>query len=187
MSESRRNSLGIPGQDQDRIRLAGARANAGTAVTISIERAEAFRAEAEQAIEPFDPSDERDGRLHVLTNLVRRQGQAGFRRAVLRAYGGRCAITGCDVEDVLEAAHIMSYRGEHTSHVTNGLLLRSDLHALFDLYLIAIDADSYSVIIGPRLADSLYAELGNKTLRLPKDPAHRPQREYLRERSNLSR
>ena len=61
-------------------------------------------AELEATVEPFDPCDEGDGRERVLANLVRRRGQGEFRRDLLRAYGSRCAITGCAVEDVLEAA-----------------------------------------------------------------------------------
>ncbi len=48
------------------------------------------------------------------------------------AYGGRCAVTNCDIEDVLEAAHISPYNGPSTDQVYNGLLLRTDIHTLFD-------------------------------------------------------
>ncbi|WP_200883691.1 HNH endonuclease [Archangium violaceum] len=52
------------------------------------------------------------------------------------AYGGRCALTDCEEPRVLEAAHIFPYHGPQTNHVTNGLLLRADLHVLFDLGLL---------------------------------------------------
>ncbi len=141
-------------------------------------------AEAEATVKPFDPSDERDGRERVLAALVRRRGQKGFREELLRAYRGRCAISGCSVEDVLEAAHIMPYRGEHTNHVCNGMLLRSDLHVLFDLDLFEIDPDSYVIIIGPKLARTPYAEFDGKKLRLPEEEAQWPDREALRLRSS---
>ena len=59
-----------------------------------------------------------------------------FRDALIGAYAGRCAITGCSVLDILEAAHITPYLGPDTNHVTNGLLLRADLHTLFDTCLL---------------------------------------------------
>ena len=48
------------------------------------------------------------------------------------AYGGRCAITGYDVEEALQAAHIVPYLGPQSNTVNNGLLLRADVHNLFD-------------------------------------------------------
>src|SRR5262245_9271658 len=68
-----------------------------------------------------------------------------------------CAITGCSVRDVLEAAHIHPYRGRERNKVANGLLLRADLHTLFDCGLIAIDAATMTVIVTPSLQNSEYA------------------------------
>lgn len=52
---------------------------------------------------------------------------------LLKAYGGKCAITGCDVLEALEAAHIYPLQGVATNDASSGLLRRSDLHTLFDL------------------------------------------------------
>jgi predicted restriction endonuclease len=68
--------------------------------------------------------------------IVECQGQPAFWDALLQAYERQCAITGCTVLQILEAAHIMPYMGKPTNRVDNGLLLRSDLHTLFDLGLI---------------------------------------------------
>jgi len=152
-------------------------------VLTGTERADELRKQGEDAVGPFDPRDERDGRRRVLANLVRRQGQPAFRRELLRAYGERCAITGWAVTDVLEAAHILPYRGEHTNHVSNGLLLRSDLHALFDLHLMEIDPETYSVLIDPSLRNTPYGEMHGRKLLLPIDPALWPSSEYLRLRA----
>jgi hypothetical protein len=146
-----------------------------------VDRANALRAEGEAVVEPtFDPSDAHDARLRVLASLVRRQGQPAFRRELLRAYDGHCAITGCAVVDVLEAAHIVPYRGPQTNHVSNGLLLRSDLHALFDLHLLEIDPETYSVLIDPSLATTPYGEFHGLKIRLPADAASRPLPDCLR-------
>jgi putative restriction endonuclease len=70
-----------------------------------------------------------------------RPGQAGFRLGLLDAYGNRCAITGENIVPVLEAAHIQPVEREGTNDLTNGLVLRSDMHKLFDDGLIGIAPD----------------------------------------------
>jgi predicted restriction endonuclease len=80
--------------------------------------------------EDFNPHDDQDARERTFAAIVRRRGQSRFRRSLLRAYTGQCAVTACDAQETLEAAHILPYRGQRTNHVTNGLLLRADLHSL---------------------------------------------------------
>jgi len=58
--------------------------------------------------------------------------------------------------------------------------VRSDLHVLFDLHQFEIDPDSYSIIVGPKLARTPYAEFDGKKLRLPEEEVHRPDRAALR-------
>jgi hypothetical protein len=121
----------------------------------------------------FDPENIEDARERVLACIAKRQGQPQFRNKLLDAYGGRCAISDCDCAEALEAAHIHPYRGTATHHITNGLLLRADLHTLFDLGLIGIDADTYTVVLSRSLSTSAYKMLAGKKLRLPADPAQR--------------
>ncbi len=59
---------------------------------------EALERLANEASEPFDPTDTKDGRKKVLAMVARRQGQAAFRRELMKAHGGACAITGCAIE-----------------------------------------------------------------------------------------
>jgi hypothetical protein len=97
---------------------------------------------AEDASDEQDVDDfgsEKDMRDRAVRAIVARRGQQAFRRRLLEAYEGRCAISGCDVEAVLEAAHIASYNGKATNDVRNGILLRADLHTLFDLGKIWIE------------------------------------------------
>lgn len=119
----------------------------------------------------FDPKNIADGRAQVLALVKRRQGQPKFRADLLKAYDGKCALSGCDFRPLLEAAHIYPYRGAETNHVTNGLLLRSDLHSLFDLGLIAVKPDG-SLDICRALEGTDYAKLGK--IRLPRDVSKRP-------------
>ena len=78
----------------------------------------------------FDAKDTKDARKKVMRAIVLRRGQPEFRRDLIAAYEGRCAVTGCDLVDALEAAHIVPHRGTHTNVVRNGLLLRADIHTL---------------------------------------------------------
>jgi putative restriction endonuclease len=129
--------------------------------------------------EEFGLETMNDAREKILASIVRRQGQPEFRRRLLDAYDGRCAITECDVVDALEAAHIVPYCGPKSNHPSNGLLLRADVHTLFDLGLVSIDADAMTVVIAPRLAMSVYGELSGKPLRLPTATDLKPSRPVL--------
>lgn len=134
------------------------------------------QAEQEHA---FDPKSIEDARNRVLASIVRRRGQAAFRQKLLVAYGERCAVTGCDLVQVLEAAHIHPYRGEQTNAVSNGLLLRADLHTLFDLYLIAIVPGSRLIRLAPALSQSDYTRYEGMPLNTPASPSAMASNEAL--------
>ena len=124
------------------------------------------------------PTDAVDARRKVLALVARRLGQPKFRRVLLKAYGKRCAATGDKVVQVLEAAHIEPYRLRGLNSVTNGLLLRADIHTLFDIGLIAIDTDN-RILISKSLNGTPYAELRGQPLRIPKSPIHCPNASAL--------
>jgi putative restriction endonuclease len=143
---------------------------------------EDLRASAEKELEEqgaFDPTGIKDARTRVLSSIVLRQGQPAFRKRLLTAYNRRCAITGCSVESVLEAAHIVPYKGEITNHLGNGLLLRADFHTLFDLRLIAIDEVKMRLLVSPKLNGTGYDNYRGKKVRIPKEESSRPSREAL--------
>jgi len=138
--------------------------------------------EKEQEVKgAFDPKNITDARKKVIASLVQRQGQPRFRRTLLEIYDGRCAISGCDVPQALEAAHIIPYRGEDTNHPSNGVLLRADLHSLFDLGYISIDPGSYRVTIAPELIGTVYESLNNHKINLPSQDHQKPSNEALQE------
>lgn len=62
-----------------------------------------------------------------------RPNQRRFRERLMNAYGGRCAVTGCDVPELLDAAHLMPWR-----IADEGVLLRTDLHRMIDRGLAEI-------------------------------------------------
>src|SRR5690606_14516906 len=87
-----------------------------------------------------------DDRESVFRSIKARRGQQKFRESLCKRYNNTCVVTGCKILDILEAAHIMPYRGKKDNHPSNGLLLRADIHTLFDLDLIGIDPKSLLVV-----------------------------------------
>jgi hypothetical protein len=152
---------------------------AGDALALAELKAESEAEAQVEASGAFDPTSIEDARKTTFASIVIRQGQPAFRKKLLDAYERRCALTDCSVEEVLEAAHICRYMGQETNVVQNGLLLRADLHTLYDRALIAIDPATHQVSIAPELKDSEYGALAGRSLRLPKDPQQRPNREAL--------
>lgn len=116
--------------------------------------------------------------------LVRpRLGQGLFSLAVRDAYRGACAVTGEHSGPVLEAAHIVPYGrgGEH--RVDNGLLLRSDLHRLYDRGYVTVTPD-YEFLVGDRLREEFnngrsYYSMRHTRIALPSDSALFPSRGRL--------
>jgi len=145
-----------------------------------VERELAAARGAAETRNAFDPTDVEDARQRIFGAIARRQGQPKFRLALLKSYQGRCAITGCAVEQVLEAAHIHPYRGSETNVASNGLLLRADIHTLFDLGLIRVDHATFQVAVSSLLQGTEYAELASRRLALPAEASDHPSREAFR-------
>jgi len=97
----------------------------------------------------------------------------------LKSYGESCAFSGCNVEAVLDAAHIEPYKGERTNHVQNGLLLRTDIHSLFDLGLIAVESESMTVLVSSTLDGTEYEKLAGRKINLPFDVDAQPSKSAL--------
>jgi putative restriction endonuclease len=127
----------------------------------------------------FDTSNVIDARARVIAQVVQRRGQPQFRNRLLIAYENRCAISACDAPQALEACHIFPYLGAHTNVTTNGLLLRADLHTIFDLGLIAVNPMSLKLEVSKNLAATQYAELSGVPLRVPKSQSDEPSRNCL--------
>ncbi|MEQ6471537.1 HNH endonuclease [Comamonas sp. wu1-DMT] len=140
-------------------------------------------AERLQALSDIDQEDgwslQEDARRQVMALIVRREGQPAFRQKLLDAYARTCVLTGCTVEALLEAAHIVPYQGVHTNTVQNGLLLRADLHKLFDLHLLRIDPHTQKVDVHESLVESEYASYAGSRIRQPMHPSHAPSTEAL--------
>lgn len=120
----------------------------------------------------------------VLRQTKHRIGQGAFRTLVADAYHRRCAITGERTVPVLQAAHIRSFSKEGPNAVNNGILLRSDLHALFDAGYVTVE-DDLRVVVSQRLHDDYgngkdyYPFHGRRLAVYPDDMRLRPAKEYL--------
>jgi hypothetical protein len=116
----------------------------------------------EEAASPsYEPRDS-DTRTVAERQVRARRGQPEFRRALTERYGACCMVTGCLLMDIVEAAHISPYRGVEDNHVENGLLLRADIHTLFDIHLLGIEPDSLEVVLGPGAADGGYGSMAGR-------------------------
>lgn len=134
----------------------------------------------------LDPSQpwHRPGPMYGDPRLVpQRLGQQSFKAVVLGAYSRRCAVTGNRVGPVLQAAHIrpLPKGGEH--RLDNGLLLKSDVHILFDRGYLGVDP-KYRLMVSPRLraefgnGDQFYAKAGQQ-IAVPERRSDRPNVEFL--------
>lgn len=137
---------------------------------------------AEQEAEVHNGEDRRDKELRAI--FVRR-GQRAFRRKLLKAYGKTCAVTGCKITELLEAAHISPYRGDHTNKVSNGLLLRADIHTLFDLGLLWID-EALIVQVAKSARRAPYDTLQGVQLATPGAAADKPSATSLADHARVS-
>ena len=116
--------------------------------------------------------------------LVRpRLGQGTFRIAVLDAYGRGCAVTEEHSLPALEAAHIQPFAYDGPHEVPNGLLLRADLHRLFDTGYVTV-TPKLRLEVSARLKTDYhngrsYYPLHGAPVRIPSVAAHRPQPAFL--------
>jgi hypothetical protein len=112
-----------------------------------------------------------DHRDTITTTIRARRGQQAFRQSLIARYGSKCMITGCDLLDIIEAAHISPYRGLNDQHEENGLLLRADIHVLFDLQLLGIEPHTLTIQLHPSALSSGYQEYEGKRLRCRVSPS----------------
>lgn len=137
----------------------------------------------ERSVREETPSDQPRFGRDFLTRA--RLGQGSFRTLVIDAYARRCAITGESTLPALEAAHIQSYAAQGTHQVSNGLLLRSDFHKLFDAGLVTVEPN-YRIRVSARIRDlyfngkTYYRLHGQELAILPQDNRDHPNPEHLR-------
>lgn len=124
------------------------------------------------------------GGYGTVQNVNPRLGQGAFRVLVTDAYNRRCAVTGERTLPVLEAAHIKPFSQSGPHNIDNGVLLRSDLHKLFDIGYLTINQD-YQVEVSKRIKEEYengrdyYALQGKKLINLPNINNLQPSKQYI--------
>jgi len=125
----------------------------------------------------------------VASESKRRKGQDYFRRMILANYGGRCALTGIDVPQLLLASHIIPWSDKTHKHdrlnPCNGICLSALYDKAFDQGLITISPDDYSVVLSSVLRenetkeyfDKHFGIIIGKKLMMPAD--YLPNRDFL--------
>ena len=112
-----------------------------------------------------------------------RPGQQKFRELAMKHHGARCVFTGVRVAAALEAAHVIPHTGNPAFEVAeNSLVLRRDVHALFDANLIAIDPRTGKLVLSALLDGSIYARnLSGKQVdhKLAREPLQHQFRRFV--------
>lgn len=144
---------------------------------------EAARSLTERSYAEPAPILERAARYGAPQLVMPRLGQGSFRIATLQAYGRACAVTGEHSLPALEAAHIRAYSKGGGHEVPNGILMRADLHRLFDRGYITVTPELH-LKVSPRLKRDFhngrsYYPYDDQPVRPPANVQDRPNLEYL--------
>lgn len=140
---------------------------------------ESGRLAVEQSLPPTVETVVAEGKRVEQVLRVIREGQAEFRKRLIDHYGAVCMVTGTALASVIDAAHIVPYNGTATNALSNGLLLRKDIHALFDAGLLTIGPDLV-VYVSAGVDDPFYRSLDGRELTLDAPP--KMSKEALRKR-----
>lgn len=117
----------------------------------------------------------------ILVQINKRKNQNKFRQALLKLYNGKCAISSVDTDVVLKAAHIVPHAKNGNNKNENGILLRSDLHDLFDNDLLLIHPKMLSIHLHPSLRSTYYYTYEGKKLATRIDKSS-PSFKFLKEK-----
>ena len=154
-------------------------AEAGQRIWAEVE----VRLQSKPASFPLDGPSGEVPRFGQAQTVFPRLGQGAFRVVVTDSYKRQCALTGSHVLHVLDAAHIRPYGQGGNHSPSNGLLLRQDVHTLFDRGYLTVSPD-HRVEISRRIKDEFdngkeYYALHGKTILIPDQPEFRPSTEEL--------
>lgn len=115
-----------------------------------------------------------------------REGQARFSKQIKEIYRSTCCITGATETTILQAAHILPYRGRQTNFPNNGLLLAQDVHTMFDRGRLLINPDTLCVEFASSVTDLRYLKYAGNKITVPEDKKFHPSYEALKRKYELS-
>ena len=158
-------------------------AEAGHGLKLWAEVEQRLRAQASTQAQATQAALESHGHGKPQITLPR-LGQGLFRVVVTDAYDRRCALTGERTLPVLDAAHIRPFHLHQRHEVSNGLLMRSDLHRLFDGGYITVDPADRKIVVSQRIKEEFsngkeYYRLHGQLIREPEMPAFRASTDNL--------
>jgi len=158
--------------------------NTGTGLHLWNQVAERLPRTRMKIMGPATESTQERARFGTPILIAPRLGQGSFRALVTDAYSYRCAISGERTLPVLQAAHIRPYAEEGPNEVSNGLLLRSDLHTLFDRYYMTVEPNERTIVVSRRIREEFengrdYYALNDRQLTQPVMASAMPSVEYL--------
>jgi uncharacterized protein YjbI with pentapeptide repeats len=122
--------------------------------------------------------------IKTIQSALNRRTHYSLRRKLLEIYGKRCVVTDSNILPLLETVLIDGSHADVADHPSNGLVLRKDIKVLYNLYLIAINPQDYTVMLAPSLRRSSYAYLNGRKINLPKQAIYHPDRRYLQAHLN---
>jgi HNH endonuclease len=143
-----------------------------------------LRVETNDELRIAEPEADAETRRYGSPIVVHpRLGQGAFRVSVTEAYGRACAVTQEHSLPALEAAHIRPFAKEGAHEVRNGLLLRADIHRLFEQGYVTVTPD-YTVNVSDRLRSDYhngrsYYPLRGTRIAIPNSAAERPTADIL--------
>jgi putative restriction endonuclease len=134
-------------------------------------------------VQPQPEVIEPSARFGSPTLVIPRLGQGSFRVIVTDIYNRRCAVTNEKTLPALEAAHIKPFSNSGPHTVQNGILLRSDIHRLFDSGYVTFTKD-YRFEVSRRIRDEFengkdYYALQGRSLSIPVDMKMKPNDEFI--------
>lgn len=176
------------------------------AITVDLLRTAALNNSKQQSISPLNVSTLESMLAKMLVTLPKpsatppppivgghrralvkvRNGQKAYREQLLQKYGLICAVTGPCPAEALEAAHLLAFSAHGLHDVDEGLLLRSDIHKLFDRGLVAVHPTTLQVYVSSTIRDyPAYSGLHGTRLQVP-PPNRGALRKHFREAHSAS-
>ena len=136
-----------------------------------------------QAVPVLGMSSPPQARYGAPTLIPPRLGQGAFRISVMEAYGRQCAISDGKVLPALDAAHIRPFADDGPHVKSNGILLRKDIHSVFDAGYATIDPD-HRFVVSDKVKEVFnngeeYRRLHGRVLRLPKNKMDWPDQQFI--------
>lgn len=117
-------------------------------------------------------SQAKDDEKNEYTQKKIRRNQSHFRLNLIQVYGLRCMISRIEISELIDAAHIISHSDSGINHTNNGLLLRIDLHRLFDANLLGINPKTFTVKISKNLKNTEYEKFDGVKISLKNDGSY---------------